>query len=914
MSKTTKRTPLSTSSEWTFDLLEAYSKEIERIGKDYLGLDTYPNQIEIISAEQMLDLYSSVGLPISYGHWSYGKAFVRDQRAYKAGQMGLAYEIVSNVSPCLVYCMEENTLCMMILVISHAGIGHNAFFRNNYMFKQWTDAESIVDYLVFAKNYISECEEKYGIDEVEEVLDACHALQSYGVDKYKRPSKISMVEEEQRQKQRNDYLQSQLDDVWRTIPERQDYVARPKENFPKSPEENILYFIEKNAPNLPTWKREIIRIVRKISQYFYPQKQTKVANEGFACVVGETLIDTPIGFIRADNLVNSKYSGEVYDGNNNERVVNWFAHPNKKRIKIITDYGYELHGGTNHKILVNGSWVELQHLSLGQEVSIVRGNNVWPSEFVQLPQYNIPTKLSLVELCKQHSVHMKTYYKWVNKTGVVFEKKGAACQNVQNAFEKAKTLTSQTNKQLAQRTQVSLPSVMDERFAYWLGLLVGDGNVHVGKHKFVNFTNQSEELLTFFTEFSEITFGVKCTRKPDRNHFKVTFNSNTVVEFLLNTVDIKSGYAAAHKVVPNQILKSPQPVIAAFLRGHFDTDGHVTKKYGNIVLVSKSKELIMVEQQILLKMGIVSTVHQQKSDLCYRLYIGGIDSVLFNDLIGFGVAYKDQALKDAIKQSKWRKIKPDTTHIIGIEYDEGPTYDFSVENSHQYKASCFVNHNCFVHYQIMQKLREENLISDGFMLEFLASHTAVIRQLDFDHEYYSGINPYALGFAMFMDIKRICEDPTDEDKRWFPEWAGGDWKETTQFAMKNFKDESFILQYLSPKVMRDLKLFSVEDYELLADYGISAIHDDAGYRKVRTILAKQYDLTTTEPNIQVYNVNRWGDRMLTLRHHMINDRYLEGPAAKETLRHLAKLWGFAVRLETLDESGTLKAFFEIQQN
>lgn len=31
------------------------------------------------------------------------------------------------------------------------------------------------------------------------------------------------------------------------------------------------------------------------------------------------------------------------------------------------------------------------------------------------------------------------------------------------------------------------------------------------------------------------------------------------------------------------------------------------------------------------------------------------------------------------------------------------------------------------------------------------------------------------------------------------------------FAMRNFKDESFITQYLSPKLIRDLKLFSIMD-------------------------------------------------------------------------------------------------------
>jgi stage V sporulation protein R len=84
------------------------------------------------------------------------------------------------------------------------------------------------------------------------------------------------------------------------------------------------------------------------------------------------------------------------------------------------------------------------------------------------------------------------------------------------------------------------------------------------------------------------------------------------------------------------------------------------------------------------------------------------------------------------------------------------------------------------------------------MIEWLSSHTNVVYQPPVGHRAYSGINPYALGFAMFTDIKRICEKPTDEDRRWFPDIAGSDWLKTLDYAMRNFKDESFIGQYLSP--------------------------------------------------------------------------------------------------------------------
>ena len=90
--------PISTGSEWSFELIEAYDRAIAEVAKEY-RLDTYPNQIEIISSEQMMDAYASVGMPLGYSHWSYGKQFLNVEKSYKRGQMGLAYEIVINSNP-----------------------------------------------------------------------------------------------------------------------------------------------------------------------------------------------------------------------------------------------------------------------------------------------------------------------------------------------------------------------------------------------------------------------------------------------------------------------------------------------------------------------------------------------------------------------------------------------------------------------------------------------------------------------------------------------------------------------------------------------------------------------------------------------------------------------------------------------
>ena len=96
--------PLPSPSDWTFELVEQYHDVIRQTAERY-GLDTYPNQLEVITAEQMMDAYASVGMPVHYRHWSYGKEFIATERNYKRGQMGLAYEIVINSNPCIAYLM-----------------------------------------------------------------------------------------------------------------------------------------------------------------------------------------------------------------------------------------------------------------------------------------------------------------------------------------------------------------------------------------------------------------------------------------------------------------------------------------------------------------------------------------------------------------------------------------------------------------------------------------------------------------------------------------------------------------------------------------------------------------------------------------------------------------------------------------
>ncbi len=199
---------------------------------------------------------------------------------YRKGYTGLAYEIVINSNPCISYIMEENTMTMQALVMAHAAFGHNHFFKNNYLFREQTDASGILDYLSFAKSYVARCEEQHGIAAVERILDAAHALMDQGVNRYGRRARPRLAEEQARAEARQAHAQDSFSDLWRTLPPSPARQARRRSKPAGAvragalglPEENLLYFLEKFSPRLKDWERELLRIVRNIAQYFLPQK------------------------------------------------------------------------------------------------------------------------------------------------------------------------------------------------------------------------------------------------------------------------------------------------------------------------------------------------------------------------------------------------------------------------------------------------------------------------------------------------------------------------------------------------------------------------------------------------------------------------------------------------------------------
>jgi spore cortex formation protein SpoVR/YcgB (stage V sporulation) len=155
---------------------------------------------------------------------------------------------------------------------------------------------------------------------------------------------------------------------------------------------------------------------------------------------------------------------------------------------------------------------------------------------------------------------------------------------------------------------------------------------------------------------------------------------------------------------------------------------------------------------------------------------------------------------------------------------------------------------------------------------------------------------------MMEDIKRICVEPTDEDRTWFPEIAGnGDWRGTLKHAWANYRDESFILQYLSPHLIRKLRLFLCVDEADKRHVKVENIHNEQGYKAVRTALARSYDLAIIEADVQVVSVDMGGDRRLCLQHLVRDGVHLSEKGRGKVIAYVRRLWGYDVDLVGVDK-------------
>ena len=234
-------------------------------------------EFELCDHEQMLGYMAYHGMPAHYPHWSYGKGYERQKTLYDHGVAGLPYEMVINSDPCLAYLMRGNSLGLHVLTMAHV-YGHNDFFANSFSFRATEPRQAIARAKARAdrvRDYVED--PSIGLEAVEQVLDAAHAL-SLQCRRNQALRKLSP--EEQKGRALSAALEPQ--DPYRRIHKKVSVEAPDLERIPLEPEEDLLLFIRDYNPRLADWQKDLLGIVHAEAQYFSPQMQTKVMNEGWA--------------------------------------------------------------------------------------------------------------------------------------------------------------------------------------------------------------------------------------------------------------------------------------------------------------------------------------------------------------------------------------------------------------------------------------------------------------------------------------------------------------------------------------------------------------------------------------------------------------------------------------------------------
>jgi stage V sporulation protein R len=256
--------------------LKSWNSRIVELVENF-GLDPYPQEFEICDHEQMLSYMVYSGMPSHYPHWSYGKAFEKLKTLYDYGLSGLPYEMVINSNPCIAYLMRDNSLALQVLTIAHV-YGHNDFFKNNFTFKP-TRAEFTIETFKAHANRVRHYVEdpSIGLEKVERVLDAAHAL---SLQCRRNLSIRKTTEAEQRESKYRDAKPSA--DPFQSIHRRKEWESPDLTKVPLYPEEDILIFIRDHNLQLAEWEKDLLTIVHEQAQYFIPQIETKIMNEGWA--------------------------------------------------------------------------------------------------------------------------------------------------------------------------------------------------------------------------------------------------------------------------------------------------------------------------------------------------------------------------------------------------------------------------------------------------------------------------------------------------------------------------------------------------------------------------------------------------------------------------------------------------------
>jgi stage V sporulation protein R len=871
--------------------LRHMKEEIEGYARGY-GLDFFETIFEVIDADDLNEVAAYGGFPTRYPHWSFGMAYEELRKGYDYG-LSKIYEMVINNDPCYAYLMRSNHAVDQKLVMAHV-YGHCDFFKNNAYFAHTN--RKMMDEMANHGARIRRYAEKYGEDEVEAFVDRCMSIDdlidvhSTAIKRRGESSRYDFSPEPDDADQvralrfkSKDYMDDYINPrevLKKEEDERRKLIEQTSKNFPEHPEKDVLLFLIQHAP-LKAWQRDVLEIVRDEAYYFAPQAQTKVINEGWACVHALSLVPTSRGFLRMRDLVEERLAVQVSDGTGTRGVYDWAKFEGRETVWVRTRRGLELEGSVTHRVLLaDGTWRRLDQIQTGDKVTISTGSGLWAAEHVKL-SWQPRTRLTVADMARRMGTHPATVHRYLRGETTRFNKQIAVL--VPEYKSDLATKSYMQNK----CASIRVPEVVDERFAAFLGYLIGDGHISEVK-RVIGLTTGDESQADHFAALASDLFGLSPRKKWDQTKWRVLFSSRQLQE-LLTDLGMKTGVCARAKDVPDVILRSPKPVVAAFLRAYYDCDGYAGE--AGVILSTSSESMSKTVQLLLLNFGILSRRRPHK-DGCWHVHTQGKSAAVFLKEIGFGLERKQARLREFVDGHHWYKKESTDDEIVSVERRRADVYDISVEETHRYAAQGFVNHNSYWHSTMMTK----NILHPSEVIDYADHHSGTMATSR------GRLNPYKLGIELLRDIEerwntgrfgKEYDDCDDLDKRrsWDKQLGLGRQKIFEVRRVHN--DITFIDTYLTPEFCVRHNMFSFAYQEQAGQY----IIESRDFEKIKQRLL--FSLTNFgKPWIFVVDGNYRNRGELLLRHDF-NGVELRMDHAKDTLANIQYIWGRPVNLHTL---------------
>src|SRR5260370_11851790 len=578
--------------------------------------------------------------------------------------------------------------------------------------------------------------------------------------------------------------------------------------------------------------------------------QTKIMNEGWACLVGNSLVLTERGLLRYNALYEMLAQEEsVLVGSGNgarDKITDRHIHRSAPTVRLRTRRGLVIEGAEEHKLSIGpDQWIALKDVKVEQRIPLSVGDNIWPEQLVAVSP---PVRLiasTVADVAQAAEVGVHTVYRSLG--GKTLYAKDLIADAIQST---GYTFGNNGKPLYNHRLPLVAPTHVTESFAEFLGYLIGDGNIHVSKNA-IGFTSGDRELADRYASLVTELFAIEPTLFWDDKtvngkggRWRVVFYAANVLD-LLRSLGIDLYAKAAQKSIPDVILHSPKSVVSTFLRAYFDCDGCASASDG-VILSTFSDDIAQTLQIVLLNYGILSRRYGP------NIRIKGSSAHLFAEEINFGLARKQAILEHYLSERQWFRKEDPTDEVISIEHDVADVYDITVDRSHRYVANGMLHHNSTWHSRIMRELGDSSIISDSDFVEFAQLHSSVLTPSR------TSLNPYYIGYKIFEDIERRWDNPTTEEQEQLGRQPGmGRQKLFEVREMEN--DVSFLRNYLAKDLIKDLDLY------LYKKEGDEWVIVEKNWHKVRdTIVTNMTNFG--HPYLVVDNGDYRGNRELYIKH------------------------------------------------